>query len=208
MATMASSWTQWTTFPNLDKTNGHNTPGQPNRGNHNPKGRVGLEENPYVMMGLGTQNAMPLPKTGFAGVKPWGSLKPLDFVRFGDLQIDKDRLVHVNLEGGAVGLALVVEIREDTNNRHFFNLMWVYSRKDIPNGSSWPDTSSYMLSTHVEAHKSDVIIDNATAKEIDKFCGFCPTYIYSFATNRICKADRQYFWMKPFIQLALEDLEA
>jgi hypothetical protein len=157
------------------------------------------------MMGLGTQNAMPLPKARFAGIKPWASLKPLDFVRFGDLQIDKDRLVHVNLEGGVVGLALVIEIREDTNSRHYFNLMWAYSRKDIPNSSNWPDNSSYMLSTHVEAHKSNVIIDNATAEEIDKFC---PTHIYSFAANRICRAHHQHSWMKPFVQLALEDLEA
>ncbi|KAM3067149.1 hypothetical protein ACMFMG_011703 [Clarireedia jacksonii] len=55
------------------------------------------EENPYTMKGMGTKNALPTPKPGCTDIKPWDSLKQLDFVDFEGVKILKDAMVQVLL---------------------------------------------------------------------------------------------------------------
>jgi len=184
-------------FPNSH--NGNSAATQPNSGNNDPQDKVGLEENPYTMEKIGTEVARPVPRKGF---RPWDSLHPRPYVLYEDLTIKMGNLVQVILEKGGIGRALVLEIKEATTDTHLYKLMWVYSRDEVRDNKSWPDDSSYMLSTHVEVHKSDVIKDN-DPESVGKVC---TSHIYSVITGRICKPIGKYIWAMKVIN-SLSDCE-
>jgi hypothetical protein len=154
------------------------------------------EENPYTIKGMGTKNILPIPKPGYMDIKPWNSLKRLDFVNFEGLKVWNNKIVYVKLET-EVGLVFVMDIREDPKNHIYFKLIWAYSKKDVPNG--WPDDSLYILSNYMEAHKSDVIMDCVTKEEV-KQC--CKTYFFSYKYQNIRQVT-SCTWMKKYINLVI-----
>jgi hypothetical protein len=74
------------------------------------------------MKGMGTKNILPIPKPGYTDIKPWDSLKQLDFVDFEGVKVWNNKMVHVKLET-EVGRAFVMDIREDPKNHIYFKLI-------------------------------------------------------------------------------------